>query len=36
MRGVDEFDAAHVRGQSKFVFSFVEGPLVTALRNGHW
>ncbi|KAG9103872.1 hypothetical protein FRC06_007401 [Ceratobasidium sp. 370] len=36
MRAVDEFDAAHVRGQSKFVFSFVEGPLVTALRNGHW
>ncbi|CAE6410298.1 unnamed protein product [Rhizoctonia solani] len=36
MRSVDEFDAAHVKGQSKFVFSFVEGPLVTALRNGHW
>ncbi|KAG9127474.1 hypothetical protein FRC07_013283 [Ceratobasidium sp. 392] len=36
MRAVDEFDAGHVRGQSKFVFSFVEGPLVTALRNGHW
>ncbi|KAF8711008.1 ATPase, partial [Rhizoctonia solani] len=36
MREVDEFDAAHVKGQSKFVFSFVEGPLVTALRNGHW
>ncbi|CAE6540331.1 unnamed protein product [Rhizoctonia solani] len=36
MRVVDEFDAAHVKGQSKFVFSFVEGPLVTALRNGHW
>ncbi|CAE6410021.1 unnamed protein product, partial [Rhizoctonia solani] len=36
MRAVDEFDAAHVKGQSKFVFSFVEGPLVTALRNGHW
>ncbi|QRV86470.1 AAA domain protein [Ceratobasidium sp. AG-Ba] len=33
---VDEFDAAHVKGQSKFVFSFVEGPLVNALRNGHW
>ncbi|KAH7340561.1 hypothetical protein B0J17DRAFT_704975 [Rhizoctonia solani] len=36
MRAVDEFDAAHVKGQSKFVFSFMEGPLVTALRNGHW
>ncbi|CAE6514392.1 unnamed protein product [Rhizoctonia solani] len=36
MRAVDEFDAAHVKGHSKFVFSFVEGPLVTALRNGHW
>ncbi|KAF8758346.1 ATPase [Rhizoctonia solani] len=33
MREVDEFDAAHVKGNQKFVFSFVEGPLVTALRK---
>lgn len=26
----------HVKSQSKLVFSFVEGPLVKALRDGEW
>lgn len=33
---VDEFDNIHVRGHGKLAFDFVEGPLVHALRAGHW
>ncbi|KIJ47371.1 hypothetical protein M422DRAFT_164312, partial [Sphaerobolus stellatus SS14] len=33
---VDVFDIQHVRGQGKFAFGFVEGPLIHALRNGDW
>ncbi|KAM0791302.1 hypothetical protein ACM66B_005774 [Microbotryomycetes sp. NB124-2] len=35
---VAEFDVRHVQssGKSKFVFSFVEGPLAKAIRNGDW
>ncbi|KDQ20857.1 hypothetical protein BOTBODRAFT_100466 [Botryobasidium botryosum FD-172 SS1] len=33
---VAEFEAHHVFAKSKFVFSFVEGPLVKAIRAGHW
>jgi midasin len=33
---VDEFDKIHVRGKGRLAFDFVEGPLVDALRAGHW
>jgi len=33
---VEVFDIQHVRGQGKFAFGFVEGPLIHALRNGDW
>lgn len=33
---VDEFDNVHVRGKGKLAFDFVEGPLVHALKVGHW
>ncbi|KAK4054525.1 AAA ATPase midasin [Microbotryomycetes sp. JL201] len=35
---VGEFDVRHVQktGKGKFVFSFVEGPLAKAIRNGDW
>lgn len=33
---VNEFEAQHVLAKSKFVFTFVEGPLVRAVRSGHW
>lgn len=35
---VGDFDIRHVQkaGKSKFVFSFVEGPLAKAIRNGDW
>lgn len=33
---VADFDLHHVKMQSKLVFSFVEGPLVKALRDGEW
>ena len=33
---VDEFDKIHVRGKGKLAFDFVEGPLVHALKAGHW
>ena len=36
VRDVDEFDVQHVQGKGKFAFSFVEGPLVKALRSGDW
>lgn len=35
---VGDFDIRHVQraGKSKFIFSFVEGPLAKAIRNGDW
>ncbi|KZT19503.1 P-loop containing nucleoside triphosphate hydrolase protein [Neolentinus lepideus HHB14362 ss-1] len=33
---VQEFDVQFVQGKGKFAFSFVEGPLVKALRSGDW
>ncbi|KAK4705526.1 midasin, partial [Phenoliferia sp. Uapishka_3] len=35
---VGDFDIRHVSkaGKSKFVFSFVEGPLAKAIRSGDW
>jgi midasin len=35
-RDVRIFDVQHVQGNGKFAFAFVEGPLVKALRLGHW
>lgn len=35
-QSVVDFEANHVLGNSKAVFHFVEGPLITALRLGHW
>ncbi|KAI5480555.1 hypothetical protein MNV49_000251, partial [Pseudohyphozyma bogoriensis] len=38
LNAISEFDTRHVQksGKSKFVFSFVEGPLAKAIRNGDW
>ena len=33
---ISEFDLQHVKMNSKLVFSFVEGPLVKAMRSGEW
>ena len=33
---IAEFEIQHVQGKGKFAFSFVEGPLVKALRSGNW
>ena len=33
---VRTFEIQHVQGNGKFAFDFVEGPLVKALRSGHW
>ncbi|CED83314.1 AAA ATPase containing von Willebrand factor type A (vWA) domain [Phaffia rhodozyma] len=33
---VADFEIRHVKAGGRFVFSFVEGPLVKALRNGDW
>lgn len=33
---VDEFDVQHVKSGGRFMFSYVEGPLVKALRSGDW
>ncbi|KAL9936347.1 hypothetical protein V8E36_004415 [Tilletia maclaganii] len=33
---IDSFEAQHASKRKNFVFSFVEGPLVHALRHGHW
>ena len=33
---IAEFDLHHVKMKSKLVFSFVEGPLVKALKDGEW
>lgn len=35
-RSVDTFEAQHITGKAKFAFAFVEGPLVKAIREGHW
>ncbi|KAH8085408.1 midasin [Cristinia sonorae] len=35
-RDVRTFEVQHVQGNGKFAFGFVEGPLVRALRFGHW
>ncbi|TFY72597.1 hypothetical protein EVG20_g419 [Dentipellis fragilis] len=35
-QGVTSFEIQHVQGKSKLAFSFVEGPLVKALRSGDW
>lgn len=38
VEAVGDFDLRHVQkaGKSKFVFSFVEGPLAKAIRDGDW
>ncbi|CAO3702357.1 unnamed protein product [Rhizopus stolonifer] len=33
---VEEFEVQQVQSQNKFVFSFMEGSLVKAVRNGDW
>ncbi|EPQ54547.1 P-loop containing nucleoside triphosphate hydrolase protein, partial [Gloeophyllum trabeum ATCC 11539] len=33
---VQQFDVQFVQSKGKFAFSFVEGPLVKALRSGDW
>ncbi|KAG8936254.1 hypothetical protein FRC02_003546 [Tulasnella sp. 418] len=35
-RDVLNFEIQHVTSQNKFVFDFVEGPLVNAIKAGHW
>ncbi|OCH90921.1 midasin [Obba rivulosa] len=35
-RDVRTFEVQHVKGKAKLAFSFVEGPLVKALRSGDW
>lgn len=36
MRDIESFEMQHVNSAGRLVFSFVEGPLVRALRNGEW
>jgi midasin len=33
---IADFDLHHVKGNSKLVFSFIEGPLVKAIQSGEW
>ncbi|KAF8309082.1 P-loop containing nucleoside triphosphate hydrolase protein [Clavulina sp. PMI_390] len=33
---INSFEIRHVLNQAKFAFAFVEGPLVRAIREGHW
>ncbi|WVF69714.1 hypothetical protein IAT40_004493 [Kwoniella sp. CBS 6097] len=33
---ITDFDLHHVKMNSKLVFSFVEGPLVKAMKSGEW
>lgn len=33
---IADFDLHHVKMKSRLVFSFVEGPLVKALKSGEW
>lgn len=35
-RDLNSFEAQHVLNKAKFAFAFVEGPLVRAIREGHW
>jgi len=35
-RDVSTFNVQHILGKSKLAFSFVEGPLLRALRAGDW
>ncbi len=35
-RDVRTFEIQHIQGNGKFAFGFVEGPLIKALRSGHW
>jgi midasin len=35
-KDVHNFASLHTQGGSKLIFSFVEGPLVKALRDGDW
>ncbi|EMD40100.1 hypothetical protein CERSUDRAFT_122188 [Gelatoporia subvermispora B] len=35
-KDVRTFEVQHVKGKAKLAFSFVEGPLVKALRSGDW
>ena len=30
------FEAQHIHGKAKLAFAFVKGPLVPAIRDGHW
>lgn len=36
IRDIESFEKQHVNAAGRLVFSFVEGPLVRALRNGEW
>ena len=31
-----EFEHHYINNRGKFAFTFVEGPLVKAIREGHW
>jgi midasin len=33
---VEAFNVQHIHHHGKFAFGFVEGPLIQALKNGHW
>lgn len=35
-KAVLAFEVQHINSQNKFVFDFVQGPLINALRAGHW
>ncbi len=35
-KDVATFLSLHIQANSKLVFSFVEGPLIKALREGDW
>ncbi|KAG9286447.1 hypothetical protein G9A89_014613, partial [Geosiphon pyriformis] len=35
-KSIDEFQKQHYHLQNKFMFSFVEGSLVNAVKKGHW
>ncbi|TDL22264.1 P-loop containing nucleoside triphosphate hydrolase protein [Rickenella mellea] len=35
-RGLQAFEAVHIRDEGRVAFSFMEGPLVKALRTGTW
>ena len=33
---IADFDLHHLKMNSKLVFSFIEGPLVKAIKSGEW